>query len=203
MAAPHHEHFERIGRVTNVLSSRLERLNSYHDHKENMAHASLLVNLAFVGALAGTKCADWPPQWSSSLSLYPRLAGAVGALLIWFCIHIYMRWQLRNRRVAAKLASVLTQTLMAWAQKPPSKDDLQPPPPCLGPKKSWACCLLDLIFPCPGTNPEFDDGLRNYPTSVVKMYENPRTKTGAILAEWIVTVGSFLLGAIALARVVC
>ncbi|MFC1544388.1 hypothetical protein ACFL4Y_03945, partial [Gemmatimonadota bacterium] len=44
-----------------LLKVRLAQQHSYHDHKETMAHAALLVGLVLLSAILSTK--DWPPQW--------------------------------------------------------------------------------------------------------------------------------------------
>lgn len=84
------------------LEMRASHVREYHDHKETMAHAALLVSLTLVAGIVSA--CPWPPSWAVNLRV-SRTVLMVG--LIWLGIHVYMRWQLRKRRHAARFYDAL------------------------------------------------------------------------------------------------
>jgi len=94
------DHNERVERVTKLLELLIAQMVSYHNHKETMAHAALLVALAVSATVMSTS--SWPPSWVPALSNSSKEVTVLGVTVIWLVIHVYMRWQLRNRRVAAQ-----------------------------------------------------------------------------------------------------
>ncbi|MCK4340217.1 MAG: hypothetical protein KAY37_00655 [Phycisphaerae bacterium] len=108
---------ESVDRWREFLTLRMEQMHSYHDHKENMAHAALLLNLGLVGAMLSADKAF--PTWIGDKCVCSRMAGMLAILAIWFLIHIYMRWQLRKRRIAANYNNAFLKVLRAWAGNPP------------------------------------------------------------------------------------
>ena len=68
------EEYER-NHMTDFLVQRVSRIESYHDHKEKMAHAALLVNLGLVYAVSTT---SWPPPWVPALHMPGKAVAFVG-----------------------------------------------------------------------------------------------------------------------------
>jgi len=194
---------------TEFLTLRMEHMHSYHDHKENMAHAALLLNLGFVGAMVSSN--EPTPGWIGN-DLCCRILAMFAVLSIWFLIHSYMRWQLRNRRIAANYYNAFLRVLRHWAAHPPSAISVHGEPPKYEPrpeeipflgqsesaaKVSW---IDRHIFPRE-TGPIFgDEGSRGYPTVIVSTIEAVRT--GAIKAERLVSGGGILLGVLLLVRLI-
>ena len=114
----------RIKRVTAFLEIRMSQMHSYHDHKETMAHAAMLVALAYVGAIISS--VTWPPTWVPAVCVSTGYVAMAGAMTVWLFIHVYMRWQLRNRRVADLYVECLLKLLRRWADTPPSEAELKP-----------------------------------------------------------------------------
>lgn len=71
---------------------------SYHNHKESSAYTIFAVEAGFFGALLTT---DWYAKIPSVIC-YPKLIVLTFFIVpIWILVHTFMRWQLRNRRIAA------------------------------------------------------------------------------------------------------
>ena len=49
------------------LNNKLERLQGYHNHKENMVNAGFLVQLTLFFTII--MCNIWPPQWMAGLEM--------------------------------------------------------------------------------------------------------------------------------------
>jgi len=185
----------RIKRVAAFLESRMSQMHSYHDHKETMAHAAALVVLGYVGAIISIQ--TWPPEWVPTVRVSRDTVAMVGAMAVWLLIHVYLRWQLRNRRVAALYVACLLKVLRRWALNPPSQDDLKPYGAVVSERPSvhtW----IDFLVPWPSARVPSDEGLEGYPMAMVQEYLS--TKTGAVFAECLVSYGSILLGLILLVR---
>ena len=78
------EREEQIKRLTDLLVIRMSQMHSYHDHKETMAHAAMLVTLALVGALLSAT--SWPPTWVPAFCKYPE----EGCRLRWSRRHLVL-----------------------------------------------------------------------------------------------------------------
>ena len=186
----------RINRITTFLELRLAQMHSYHDHKETMAHAAAIVLLGYVAAVISLQ--TWPPEWVPALLISRDIVSLVGAMGVWLLIHVYMRWQLRNRRVAALYVACLLKVLREWAITPPADKDLKP---YCRPKskKSRFHIWIDYLIPYPLSQVSTDEGLKGYPEAMVREYLD--TKSGAVLAENLVSYGSILLGLFLFIRV--
>ena len=183
------ERDDTVKRVSDFLVLRMSQLDRYHDHKETMAHGAVLVSLALFGAVLST--APWPPQWVPTFCIRSQAVAFVGVVVLWFFIHIYMRWQLRNRRAAAIYVVALLKILRTWATTPPSADQLKPWDQ--SPQRPARIhIVLDYLIPWRWASAPDDEELRGYPIALVE--ELQRLRTHAITGESIVTYGSLLLG---------
>jgi len=176
-------------RMIDFLNLRMSQMHSYHDHKENMAHAAVVVALGLVGAVLSIQ--TWPPSWVPSLCVSSKTMAFIGIVAVWLLIHVYMRWQLRNRRVAAIYVAALLKVLRAWATSPPTEEQLkaweQDPLP-----RVKIHDFINFLIPWKRSNVTADEELKGYPTAFVK--ELQQSSTGAVWSEYIVTYGSLLLG---------
>ena len=172
------------------LERRLDRWSTYHDHKETMAHAAILVSLGLVAGVLGTPAWD---SWAPKVDLSPRLVATVGVVFVWFLLHLYIRWQLRNRRIAALSTRAYRRVLRNWATNPPTQDELQPNDKELG--CSSAKRKFDKwVFPLEGTilEKDLDEGFVGLPRAIVEEFK--AGSTGASRAERLVSIGSLLFG---------
>lgn len=114
----------------------------YHNHKEIMAHACAVLE---IGILAWVMTKD---GWK----LLQTNEGFACFVILWILIHLYLRWELRNRRKASILIASYFDYLQEWGsgvvqtkQEPKQQ------------KICWFVCglIFDFLIPCfRGTFPE-------------------------------------------------
>jgi hypothetical protein len=162
---------------------------SYHNHKETMAHAALLVEFGFLAALLTT----------SHTSSFDKFLGRpfspyVSALFLIF-VHIYIRWQLRQRRTSAILDQAFQNLITQWIITPPSEDDLKPYE-----EKVSGCCvckkLIDHLWPySKGTIPS-EKEKKEYVKVVAEEYFKCAEKFPLIFSEIILAFLSLSMVAV-------
>lgn len=100
-----------------VLQAFLEMHSQYHNHKENMAYAIFgLEGAFFIGLFVFSR---WPPELAK-VSNY-ALAGLFVA--VWILFHLALRFQLRNRRIAALLVASYYDALAQQSDLQFRRDD--------------------------------------------------------------------------------
>jgi len=109
---------------TENLRALLAFKGQYHNHKENMAHAAMLLQIGFFAAMI--KIEACLPEWLNFLRICEsELVGYVlvfvGYLVIWGIITWYMEWQFRLRKIAASQVDELIKAI-----KVKSEEDLRP-----------------------------------------------------------------------------
>lgn len=185
-----------------MLKVLFEQGELYHSHKETTAHAG--VTLQF-GLMAGvlSLSSPLPPSWVPSISLSPKFLLVFGFVALWLLFHVFIRWQLRNRRWAAIWNAALTATLRNWAATPPTPADMAPfALQGVQAKRSRLLIACDLLFPCTGASLHSDVSRFGWPTALVNMWvEQERTGTGALGAEWLLWLGSVFALVVGLLRV--
>lgn len=97
----------------------------YHNHKETMAHAALVIQL---GLFAWIMMADvWPPKWVNDINIYIHMPKEWVTLavysLIWLTIFGYTMWQFLNRRRGALLVASLINNIKKGINYEP-KDEI-------------------------------------------------------------------------------
>lgn len=187
---------KQVERAENFFRDLLSNMDSYHDHKENLAHASIAV----MGGLAGSILVmdDWPPTWipcSWSWLVTPTV------FILWGLIHLYMRWQLRQRRSAAIMYNAATLKLGEWVKEPPIPNDFEIEIQQHSRRFNKVWFYLDHVFVCrKGILLEHNERL--YPNWVMVSFERERKEMPGIPAEWILTLASIGLGILALLRTI-
>lgn len=191
----------RVQGAYKLVEHLLSEMKTYHSHKETMAHAALLVMLAFCGAIL--KAEKWPPNWVLGLQvggLCSQQLTFLAVFILWLFIHIYMRWQLRNRRAAAITYAGSLRALAEWATRCPVDNDLNQYCPestrhkFLAKIGGWLATLLDYVVPFPWATVHYDVGKEAYPKWLGKaIRQEEKRRTGAIKAECLVTIGSFFV----------
>lgn len=101
----------------------LSDTRSYHHHKENMAHASLLVQAGLAGFIVVTE--NWPPIWMKVAFSLENYITIFIVLIFWGTIHSIITWQLRLRSLAAIEYAAVLQLLYGWSTSPPTREDLE------------------------------------------------------------------------------
>jgi len=188
-----------------VCNNQAERLlnhliadnEAYHNHKETMAHAGLLVMLGLCSAILLEEV--WPPCWVSTIPsiLCPRQIAMLAFLFLWILLNTYIRWQMRNRRTAAIMQAAAFSILTRGGSGSPESIYLdedsehkgnQGKPPC----GRRLITLLDHIVPVPAAPLANDIKGKSYPTWLRNaIEEQEREGTGALTGEWLITFASF------------
>lgn len=184
---------KRVNRAEKLLDLLISNYESYHSHKETMAHAGLLVMLALCGGIISIN--NWPPTWIPQLHLSANWVSFLLFFLLWLLLHIYIRWQLRNRRIAAVVQIGAYNAFIEWVSNDPKNDDLNLP--SLQDDNSKGACGLktffDHIIPIPSATYNIHQNFI-FPNWVSEEINKQIKKgAGSIFGEWLVTLGSFLV----------
>jgi hypothetical protein len=188
---------DRIARSFRLLEIMLDQINSYHNHKETMANAGMIVQLGVTaGILSGI---PWLPTWLKSMQICacisPKFLTIAAYCAIWGLINVFIRWQLRNRRWAALFSSAVVEVLRRWANSDPTPTDLDPyreRSPL--PEKRFADFIDTYIAPNRSAGLYSDVSREGWPNA---LGEEWRKKAQAYMkepipAEWLLSLGSLL-----------
>jgi len=111
-------------------------------------------------------------------------------------VHIYVRWQLRNRRYAAFVYAGALRAMGRCVQIPLTPDDLvayRPEAPKRDLFARFAGVVDGFVIPLPKAAIPEDVGKEEFPNWIGKAVREQEQKgTGALKAEWMETAGSFL-----------
>jgi hypothetical protein len=188
---------EKRERATHFLELLLGQYDTYHNHKELMAHAGLLLQVGLAAVVFSAE--QWPPCWLDTF-LHSQVAAAVGIAIIWLFIHFFIRWQLRNRRGAAVLVAAIQKTLLSWVHSPPKKEDLEPYN-AEEEHNRWFATVVDFLFPRPSARLHQDVEKQGYPIALVREWKQQAQEgTGAVHSEWFLFFSSVIMLAVALLR---
>ncbi|MGA2092348.1 MAG: hypothetical protein ABSH16_02930 [Sedimentisphaerales bacterium] len=187
-----------------LLELMVSQTETYHNHKETMAHAGVLVQIALVAGLLSYN-SPWPPTWVPTVTIYvsQQLFAALAFISIWLLIHVFVRWQLRNRRWAALSNAALVRTLQKWANTPPTCEELAPYKSQNTKKHSRLLIYLDsYLLPVSSALLHEDVAKENYPLDLVTEWKKQEKEgTGAFRAEWLLWLGSVLMLVLGLVRI--
>lgn len=86
----------------------------YHNHKETMAHASILLQIGLAAWIISMK--HWPPKWIPAIKISETWVAFTGFTIFWLLIHVYMWWQLKKRENAAKHVDSLLMALLKTSE---------------------------------------------------------------------------------------
>lgn len=184
---------EQLQCLRAFLETFVSASSSYHNHKENMSYVVFAFETGIFGYVLTTS--SWPPNWILNLDVTKADLG-VFLVFIWLLTHLFLRWQLRKRRVAAIesdaaticLRNMTTKTLTDYDLKSGNEVDIGAVNQCV------FDTILDFLIPWNRAKVVSDVGLREAPRCPVKAFEEQYTKgTGAIIGEWFVSAGSLIL----------
>jgi hypothetical protein len=188
---------ERVERAEKFLEYLLAQADSYHNHKESMAYAGLLVMLAICGGVLSLD--GWPPEWvpCGAFGLSRHLLTLIGVGVLWFIVHLYIRWQFRHRRGAAITYNGALAGLVKWIKDDPAERDLVPS------RTQKPCCLakiLDSLFPFHKGTPNMLVERTDFPVWLVDGIRQEAKGIGCILDECLAMIGSIFAFAIIIVR---
>ena len=153
---------------------------SYHNHKETMAHAGAAVQIGLLAAIMSLQ--EWPPKWAGNYECQQKVVTIVVFFVIWLITHVYVRWQLRNRRWAEAQNGGLRRILGKWSINEPCDQDLVPytQKPL---EPSWFIVMAGLLLPYPCGKFPPDHENEDFPTGIVKAIKERETGGSLILGE--------------------
>jgi len=99
------------------LDSLWNRYGRYHDHKENMAHSALVLQLTFVISVL-----IWE-KWPLFCHLH-HLWCLIGVFFVWGILYFYAGWQLRLRHYAATVNTAIGR--LRWNYNFKNKEENSP-----------------------------------------------------------------------------
>jgi len=170
-----------------LASNIFSDLSSYQDHKENMANAGFLFEVAFLSGYIVNKNL-FTDLFNSKCTLFFLI------LSIWIITHLFIRWQLGNRKKAALEQNGILLSMSGWVTQKPNLNDLRPHIPCEPSFKSKVYFFLDFLFPMPYLDVPKYIVQRKYPkclfNGIKKMYDN---HPYAALADYCISIGSLII----------
>ncbi len=167
---------------------------SYHEQKENAANTIFLVETSLFGALMATNVNARFPEAVANLGWGFVLL----VVFVWCLLHVFMRWQLRNRRIAA----LQVKALMIALTDHLSRDELRTKV-LYEPKPMRTGGFVDFFIPVPASTIVTDVALRSMPDWYrARFLAAQESGTGAGFGEIFPTYGSITMLLAALAYVV-
>ena len=143
-----------------------ERLHSdnqsLHNHKEIMAHACVVLEIALFGTIMSKD--DWAVVRNTGWTAWVAIS------VIWLILHLYMRWELRNRRWSATRGSGIRAFLAQSVTRPerqnlePYKDEQQ--------LTRWRYRAIDYLIPLFRGGIPREHAVRDYPIALVEAFRN-------------------------------
>jgi len=179
---------EELGnRARQFAECLLSDNQTYHNHKETMAHACVVLEIAIFGWIMSDN--GWEIATGINKKLFLFLF-----TVVWLMLHLYIRWQLRYRRWAAKQDAGIRRMLGEWTYKSPTKEQLQPYKEST-PKPPSSQILIDWFIPnfCGGHL--HDLAAKNYPIQLVESIKEASSEkdNSLYIGEWLVTILSMFL----------
>ncbi|MDD1779531.1 MAG: hypothetical protein LUQ65_15315 [Candidatus Helarchaeota archaeon] len=115
---------ERVHRAEKLLGDLIAWMGNYYVRSETMALSGVVAMIALIVAVLNAT--QWPPQWVPQCFplILRHILALFGLFILWFILHIYIQWQLRNRRAAAIMQSAAIRALAGWVTREPRDDDL-------------------------------------------------------------------------------
>jgi hypothetical protein len=181
----------KIERMTTFFSNKLSRTVSYHDSKEKMAHAALVLTFALVGVVGPVK-SNIEVAREHPVAMFWVVMG------LWLLIHWFVRLQLRRKRLAAAYNTSMEMVLLKWALNPPTDAvlDGREPPEHIGRFRRSVLLVLDFFFVSKRSKPGKDWLEDDYPAVVIQSVNRQLASTGSIRDERIVTLANIAFGVI-------
>jgi hypothetical protein len=101
------------GNDYDLVKTLLSSYDPSHIHKENIAYAAFTLQFAILASVIMAE--QWPPCWFTH---YWHGIVVLIIVIIWLPIHMFVGWQLMNRRSHAKLINAATKYLWGSVDEP-------------------------------------------------------------------------------------
>jgi len=189
----------RVDQALTLLEHLLTEMDSYHNHKESMAYAGLLVVLAICGGILSLQ--EWPPKWiPPPFGLSNRSFTLICVFISWLLCHLYIRWQLRYRRGAAITYNGALRSLAEWVTREPTEEDCAPSFPQ---EPSLKAKFFDCLFPLRRGTPTILREGTHFPVWLLNNVHREANQIRPILGEWLMTIGNMFVFIIIATRTFC
>ena len=167
---------------------------TYHSQKENAANAVFLLETGLFGALVAATSKAQITEFASM----SNWGFALLVVFVWCLLHVFMRWQLRNRRIAALQVATLVNALNDHLSGKPLQDGSSQNLP-----SSCHCFdFLDYFVPRPQATVISDVALERHPDWYREQFLAVQKRgTGASFGEIFPTYGSITMLVFALSYV--
>ena len=176
----------------NYLDNKLERLQGYHNHKENMVNAGFLVQLTLFSTIIMRNI--WPPQWMVGMEMVSGLSTLIVYVVFWYLLHNFIGWQLQNKRVTALFINGYEKALANLMFLESHKIDASIEEEAKKDSAGWFIKFIAGIFPIKKVTISYDmsdKGLPKFITEEIKL--SFLKKTGGLFHERLLMFGSLLM----------
>jgi len=131
-----YEQDNEANRTRQLARDLLSFETNYYNHKETRAHACLVLQMAIYAWIMTEN--GWIVIRDMCLLMF---------IILWFIPYLYVRWELRKRRLSAIRVRAIKRALGEWVTNPPVAEKSK------SPGTTHRCYLfwifLDYIFPLP------------------------------------------------------
>lgn len=189
---------ELANRAIKFAECLLSNNMSYHDHKETMAHACVVLEIAIFGWIMSN--GGWAIATSVRFIWFFLVS-----IVVWLLLHVYIRWELRLRRLSAFFGHGIRKVMIKWTSTNPTMEELQPYEEsnknnAKGPCLFWI--ILDLIVPCFCGSLPLEHAPIGYPTALVEAFKKAEVDGDECLylGEWLPSVFSLLIISVVVLR---
>lgn len=187
----------QFSRGFSFLETMLGETNSYHHHKETMANAGIVAQLGIVASIFSMQSLpSWvkPIPWCNH-NISPKYLIYIAFIMLWLLIHIFIRWQLRNRRWAAIFTAAIEETLKNWTYSNPRPIDLKPYQEDTLKPKTKKEFIDKYIWPLRSAPLYSDVGVKGWPIGLMQELDKKRDAfirkdDDSIHPEWLLSFGS-------------
>jgi len=175
------------------FSSKIENLQTYHNHKEVMVNAGFLLQLTLFATIIMEEI--WPPKWIAGDSLLSQLSTALVYFLFWMLVHGFISWQLKNKIIAGLYINGYELALKRLVFEKLSGRDLQQEAE-LGDKKESGFFIrfLGHIIPLKRQTLRYDINVKGLPRYIaIAINESMEKGTAAKGHERLMIFGSLIM----------
>ena len=190
---------EQEEKIKAFLEHLLDKHDTYHHQKENMAHAGIMLQAAIFGGIISITHLE--NTWLAEIA--SQKIFIIFVLVIWMLLHIYIRIQLRLKRWAAINYAGCFRAFREFVNKDFKTIEILPSN-IPGYRTKEIFSHFDLLIPIPTSQIKSDVGNEDYPKFIANKIQEQydEHKTGSSRYEWFLTIASYTMLIIIILRFV-
>ena len=108
-------------RFDHLTATLYAAMTAYHNEKERMAHNIILLEMALLGAVITAH------RWLFLSNFHYSQVTIIIAIAACLLVHMHLRWQLRNRRLAAIQVAAIQNAMVKCVNTQPTLEEMAPP----------------------------------------------------------------------------